>query len=233
MTAHVIRFCAKLSPARGLRPPQGGRLKEGYCPARLGHAPKAQGGSDPAPSILRHSYVANVHTVNNILLRVSFFPAGAPGGTHRPVLPAGAGTVRAFAGAFLDCLLRREIERQIALMKRGENIGENQLRRRSLGRYLAAGHYRVLRRFYSVQLLHYAKAACFPQEEPFPFQTDIITERRTQITKNTYEQHNSTQILRPGGEAEETRSASAIADQVFQRVQRKMRLDRERSGRFW
>lgn len=169
---------------------------------------------------------------NQILMRISLF-SGA--GQRTPFLSASENrqTLSSYANTLLDMALREQLEQELLLMKRGENLNPNRRRRDVIRRYLAAEPYRVIRGFYTAQMNLISGGTEGAGASPTPFYQDIIHQKQTSITHTSYEQHNTAIIQQDAKEPSNQKAAQQLADQVFRRVERKLRMERERLGRFF
>lgn len=229
ITAHIIRFSKGVSPPRPLIGMQTGGFPAGFYPARRAHR-LAENKRMPAAGIKYHT-VNHLRLVNNIQLRIFLHPPAVR--RHAAFWNDGRQTVSRFAGELIDRQLRDEMDQQLALMRRGENIGQNQRRRSMLGTYLLAQPYRVIRGFCGVQMRALASENGAGPSGKDGFQQEIIREVRTHHTHTVHEQKRERIQVEPSGsDRVSAESARRIADQVLERVERKLRLDRERSGIF-
>lgn len=231
MKAHTIAV-SRLATAPLLREKKNIFSKGFYRPARLIFPPGLAQGQATASSV-KNNFVSNVKVVNNMLLRISVYSRGGTGGQSAwPLLRDNS--IASFAGRQIDMALCNELDNQLALMKRGEDIGENQRRRKLISKHLASKPYHVMRNFYSTRLQNSPIGAVGERAPDASFHEDILTEHRTQNYQNSFEQKHTCIVERDADfGAKEQVVAKKLADQVFLRVQRHMRISQERTGRFW
>ncbi len=229
ITAHTIRFSQGVRPPRPLAGMHSGGFPAGFYPVRRTRRPAAERAA-PAAGVKYHT-VNHLHLVNHIRLRVSLHPPAVQ--RHTAFWGGGRKAVSRFAGELIDRQLRDELDQQLALMRRGENIGQNQRRRAMLGNYLLAQPYRVIRAFYGVQMRALASENGAGLSGRDGFQQEIIREVHTRQTHTVHEQKREQVLVEPSGSGQvSAENARRIADQVLERVERKLRLDRERMGIF-
>lgn len=222
MKPHVLRTVPGLKAPAVKKPPMPGR-GGGFYPARrillIRRAPAARQGTC-VTNITNH-----LRLVNHLLVHVRI-----AGGAH--VAGAAAAPVWKTAGvvsAVLDAVLREQLERELALMERGENIGANQRRRAMLRRTLETKPSRIVRNFYAVQMRTLTRDSS-ATEKTEEFYSDIVHER-VQTNHRYYEQRTERVIesapkAAPVGEQEVHR----IADQVMRQLDKRMKLQRDRNG---
>lgn len=222
MKPHVLRTVPGLKAPAAKKPPMPGR-GGGFYPARrsllIRRTPAARQGTC-VTNITNH-----LRLVNHLLVRVRLVGAGGAGPAAAPVWKT-AGVV----SAVLDATLREQLERELALMERGENIGANQRRRAMLRRTLETKPARIVRNFYAVQMRTLTQNSSAARTTEEDFYSDIVHER-THTSDRYYEQHTERVIERaskasPAGEQEVQR----IADQVMRQLDKRMKLQRDRNG---
>ncbi|WP_411676833.1 hypothetical protein [Caproicibacter sp.] len=170
----------------------------------------------------------NLKTVNHISVRV-MIRQNARMKENR----AGAvwGSVGAAAQAIIDGALQREIDRELTLMERGENIGSNQRRLNRMRAYLNAKPYHVVRNFYAVHMHNPTHAESASATAGEPFYTDIVREKSVRDTRSVSEIHlNAESAAQPQPDGCRGVDAKKIAGQILEQVEKRMRLDQERRG---
>lgn len=175
----------------------------------------------------------NLKIINNISMRVVALPSMQK--VHRGArLDLGRSkTIAELAGAVIDSAIRGEIDKELSVMRRGENIGINRRRILAAGRYVNRQSSRIYQSFYGARMRLAPSTSTDEKSGGDGFHSDIIHERQTSVTHTSFEQHN-TRIVGQDGASTRLREESArqIAEQVFNRVERKLRTDRERLGIF-
>lgn len=142
--------------------------------------------------------------------------------------------VRTFTQNLIDRELRREMDSEIAIMARGENIAANQRRQRMLGKYLLSKPYCVIKNFYGVQMQKLSSdIPAGVRQEDNVFYSDIVHER---VDKTIYSPAQ-TQIERVDVPHTPLAAISGadmnrIATQAARQVEKKMRTERERNGKW-
>lgn len=131
----------------------------------------------------------------------------------------------------VDQLLREQLDRELLLMERGENIAANQRRRAVLRRALEQKPARIIRHFYGVQMRILAGES--PSVQQDGFQPDIIREEHTRTTQTVYEHHYQqtapVQQQLPQGRITAP-DIRRVADQVIRQLDQRMKLQRDRNG---
>lgn len=130
----------------------------------------------------------------------------------------------------IDQFLREQLDRELLLMERGENIAANQRRRAVLRRALEQKPARIIRNFYGVQMRILAGES--PSAGQDGFQPDIIREEHTRTTQTVYEHHYQQPV--PDQQVSQGRIAAPdirrVADQVIRQLDQRMKLQRDRNG---
>lgn len=207
-----------------LRPLPGARLCRGFFPP-----PMVLLKSGGAPSRGVHKSITNItnhlRLVNNILLRISL-----PKTVMKSALLPGGKRTAMLVSETVDSALRMQLDRELLLMERGENIAANQRRRVMLQKNLETKPVRVVERFYSAQMRILANSPAGAQEPP-GFSGDIIHEQNIRNNRTVYEQHTE-QVVQGRAEASpaSAREVQRIADQVIRQLDRRMKLQRDRNG---
>lgn len=174
----------------------------------------------------------NLRFYNQVCIRVSLYHS-ANAHVNTSALRGHLPDVKSFAANLIDGALRQELDRETAVMARGENVAANQRRRRVLGNYLLSKPYRTIKNFYGTSM---QKLSSFPAEasrESNAFHSDIIHER----TDKTVYTQTQTQIERVTAPPSYSASISngdlnRIVTQAAKQVERKMRTERERNGKW-
>lgn len=172
----------------------------------------------------------NLRAVNNISIRVTL-QASNSAAVAQGRTCVSFGSVNSVAQTIIDDALRKEIDRELTLMERGENIGSNQRRLNRMRAYLNAKPYHVIHNFYGVHMHNPAGMDATPQAEERPFYTDIVREKSVQETHSVSEIHLRRETepqTRP--DAERNADAKNIAGQVLEQVEKHLRLEQERRG---
>lgn len=172
----------------------------------------------------------NLRAVNNISVRVMICQStGAAQGRSRTGVSLR--DVSAVAQTVVDDALRGEIDRELTLMERGENIGSNQRRLNRMKAYLNSKPYHVIRNFYAVHMHNPAGVEPALQNQKEPFYTDIIREKSVQETRSVSKIHLKEETgPQPQTDVARSTDAKKIAGQVLEQVEKRMRLDQERRG---
>lgn len=207
-----------------LRALPGARLCRGFYPA-----PMVLLKSTGAPSRAAHKSITNItnnlRLVNNILLRISL-----PNTVMKSVLLPGGKRTAMLVFETVDSALRMQLDRELLLMERGENVAANQRRRVMLQKTLETKPVRVVERFYSAQMRILANSPAGAQEPP-GFSGDIIHEQNIKNSRTVYEQHTEQVVQgRPEDSPASAREVQRIADQVIRQLDRRMKLQRDRNG---
>lgn len=233
MKTHTLKFTARIKAAKPISPPHCGVVGEDYYSAKK---TLLRNGNNRERSLFSGKGVINIvnnklHIVNNIAFRIFFSSSKAHMRTGAELSRAKA--VAEFAGAAIDNALKEKIDRELSVMQRGENIASNRRRRIMLKHYLSEKPYGEFRGFYGARMQYINGSSVSSERGNDGFHSDIIHERQTKTTHTAYEQH-STQIIRQEGVPARAQDESArqIAEQVFNRIERKMRTDKERIGLF-
>lgn len=185
---------------------------------------------NPVHPALRIFQIANqYHTLNQFRIMLRFLPSEKTGPFPLPALRLQP--IAALASETLDQALREQLERELALLERGENIAPNQRRKRMLQKQLGRKPAAVIRRFYSAQMQVLAPAASeTPAEEP-GFFPDIIQEKIKEVREFHTEQLlplPADSRLEPDGIS--PRQTDRIAEQVFRKLEQKLKIQKHRNG---
>ena len=230
----MLRPAIQLTPSRWLSMPTAQR-RGLFFPARRTLRTNANAGAVPQrASALAHNHsVTNMRILNHVLLHITVHPNVGAAAPRQGIMAEK--TIRSFAGNTIDDALRQELDRQLAFMRRGENLGENRRRRLMLDQYL---RYRVSPAapwFYSAPMVHQTAGDSRARPENPAFHSDIIHERQTNVTSTTlYRREIAVAASQPTVQpARSGEQAKEIADQVYRRVEQQLRMSRERSGRLF
>lgn len=208
----LLRPLCASRPRRGFFPPPMVLLKSGRAPSWAGHK--------SITNITNH-----LRLVNNILLRISL-----PKTVMKSALLPGGERTAMLVSETVDNALRTQLDRELLLMERGENIAANQRRRAMLQKTLETRPVRVVERFYSAQMRVLANSPAGAKESS-GFSGDIIHEQNIRNNRTVYEQHTE-QVIQGRSEASPTsaQEVQRIADQVMRQLDRRMKLQRDRNG---
>lgn len=179
---------------------------------------------------VEHKIITNVtnhlRVVNHILFHMRFHtekPGMVPFRQQKQGLQ--------FVQNTIDQFLREQLDRELLLMERGENIAANQRRRAVLRRALEQKPARIIRNFYGVQMRILAGESPSAQQEGF--HPDIIREEHTRTTQTVYEHHYQQSVPQQRQLSQGRVTAPDIrrvADQVIRQLDQRMKLQRDRNG---
>ncbi len=179
---------------------------------------------------MEHKVITNVtnhlRVVNHILFHIHFYkekPEQVPFHQQKQGLQ--------FVQNTMDQFLREQLDRELLLMERGENIAANQRRRAVLRRALEQKPARIIRNFYGVQMRILAGEPSSAQREGF--QPDMIREEHTRTTHTVYEHHYQQFVpeQRQFSQSQVTvPDIRRVADQVIRQLDKRMKLQRDRNG---
>lgn len=188
------------------------------------------GQSAPSFRGVTTNITSTLKTVNNISVRVMILQSSAAEASR---VRSGIyfRDVNAAAQMVIDDALRREIDRELTLMERGENIGSNQKRLNRMRAYLNSRPYHVIRNFYAVHMHNPVGGEAASGTAGEPFYTDIVREKSVRDTRSVSEIHLNAEIAaQPQPDGCRGVDAKKIAGQVLEQVEKRMRLDHERRG---
>lgn len=229
MTARLLPTVPALrTTGRLLRPWEGASQARGFGGARR---TLLRDGSAARAPIRRVTVTNSIRLASQVCVRVTLLttgsgPAPPPGGGAR------AGALRDFAQQAIDAALREAIDQELAVMERGENVAANQRRMALMTGWLRQKPTRTVERFYAARMLAMPPGAPVRTAGARDFSSDIAVERPVRVERRVVERHSEKIVERtpaasPGVSAD---SAGRVADIVVERLERKMRNDRERRG---
>lgn len=209
----------------GIPMPPVPRLTRGFFPVQMALLKQRAGGRGEMRCLT--NITNNLRLVSHVLLRVQI--NGGQKVSNAAIYPAA--TRALLVTEAVDEALRVQLERELALMERGENVAANQRRRQMLRRTLEARPAKVIRNFYAVQMHTLATSATPPASEGEGFQSDILHERTETKNRTVYERRTE-QVVQtvPGASPAGEREVQRIADQVLKQLDRRMKLRQDRNG---
>lgn len=222
-----IKSCA-IASAKPLIQPISSRIWKNFSGARM-LLPLTENKNMPSSNISTN-IINNLRAVNNVAVQVTVL--GSNGTASGRVQPSGIyKSVNSVAQTVIDDALKHEIDRELTLMKRGENIGSNQRRINQMRTYLNAKPYHVIRNFYAVHMNHKADSKTTQKAQEEPFYTDIIREKSVKESRSINEYHLSKKIdSPPQTNVGQNTDVKKIAGQVLEQVEKRMKLNQERRG---